>query len=150
MLVAFSFCTSCSDIPEFTVTTYEIDGERFSPLEEFFNEIDRVMHPRGMGTQSGRVQRHFAQWIRDTRRRVHNSLEAPRRFTESAGVPRDGSSTQTATAAMPSRQSGKPFRDTCRMPSKNVIKRCSTGWWISFVGTGPAAARRSRIESNSS
>jgi RNAse (barnase) inhibitor barstar len=26
------------------LTTYEIDGERFSTLEEFFREIDRVMH----------------------------------------------------------------------------------------------------------
>ena len=26
------------------MTTYEIDGERFSTLEEFYDEIDRVMH----------------------------------------------------------------------------------------------------------
>ena len=26
------------------MTTYEIDGERFSTLEEFYEEIDRVMH----------------------------------------------------------------------------------------------------------
>jgi RNAse (barnase) inhibitor barstar len=31
------------------VTTYEIDGERFSTLEEFFNETDRVMHLGGWG-----------------------------------------------------------------------------------------------------
>jgi len=31
------------------VTTYEIDGERFSTLEEFYDEIDRVMHPQTWG-----------------------------------------------------------------------------------------------------
>jgi RNAse (barnase) inhibitor barstar len=32
-----------------TVTTYDIDGERFSTLEEFFDETDRVMRLGGWG-----------------------------------------------------------------------------------------------------
>jgi RNAse (barnase) inhibitor barstar len=31
------------------VITYEIDGERFSTLEEFYGEVDRVMHPSSWG-----------------------------------------------------------------------------------------------------
>jgi RNAse (barnase) inhibitor barstar len=39
MLVAFSFCASFWS----SMKIYEIDGERFSTLEEFYGEIDRVM-----------------------------------------------------------------------------------------------------------
>jgi len=34
---------------ERNVTIYEIDGERFSTLEEFYGEIDRVMQPSAWG-----------------------------------------------------------------------------------------------------
>jgi RNAse (barnase) inhibitor barstar len=47
---AFSFCVSFfGSCPEFNVTTYEIDGERFSTLEEFYGELDRVMHLQTWG-----------------------------------------------------------------------------------------------------
>ena len=36
-------------MPERNVTIYEIDGERFSTLEEFYSEIDRVMHLSAWG-----------------------------------------------------------------------------------------------------
>jgi hypothetical protein len=43
--LAFSFlCNAERDL-----TTYEIDGERFSTLEEFYGEIDRVMRPFAWG-----------------------------------------------------------------------------------------------------
>jgi RNAse (barnase) inhibitor barstar len=43
--LAFSFLceTAAQQWPERNVTIYEIDGERFSTLEEFYSEIDRVM-----------------------------------------------------------------------------------------------------------
>jgi RNAse (barnase) inhibitor barstar len=40
----FWFETAAQQLPERNVTIYEIDGERFSTLEEFYSEIDRVMH----------------------------------------------------------------------------------------------------------
>jgi RNAse (barnase) inhibitor barstar len=36
-------------LTEFTLTTYEIDGERFATLEEFYSEIDRIMHLSAWG-----------------------------------------------------------------------------------------------------
>ena len=125
---------------------YEIDGERFSTLEEFYSEIDRVMRLSAWGHNLdafndvlrggfGTPQEGFT--IRWKNHGTSKADSAIRKLFANSSC--DWSDAILVTAS--------PFRDICRMQSRRKIKPHLIGWWISFAGTD-AAVRKNRMEWN--
>jgi hypothetical protein len=127
----------------------EIDGQRFSTLEEFYEEISRALV---LNAEWGHNLDAFNDILRGgfgTRRRVSLSVGCTMRYRGSASASPRPSGNSSVASPVVIRQPGTTSLRTWPPLERDKVRRFSIGWWRSSRTMGQAARRRRMVWNSS-